>query len=76
MSNHASTSALHAARFVLALWNSHVDWECGRFDAVRALGTWDQAHRVAFLVWATQPWWPVGDLSPVTMSVDFTIPPA
>jgi hypothetical protein len=52
------SGALHAARFVLAVWSSHADWECGRFDAVRALGAWDEAHRAAFLTWVTQPWWP------------------
>ncbi|MCO5164808.1 MAG: hypothetical protein M9894_27765 [Planctomycetes bacterium] len=52
------SGALHAARFVLSVWNSHADWECGRFDAVRALGAWDQAHRAAFLAWAARPWWP------------------
>jgi hypothetical protein len=52
------SGALHAARFVLTVWNSQAEWECGRFDAVRALGAWDQAHQAAFLAWAMQPWWP------------------
>lgn len=50
--------ALHAARFLLALWNGQAEWSCGRFDAVDALATWDRAHRTAFLAWASEPWWP------------------
>ncbi len=52
------SGALHAARFVLAVWNVHAEWECGGFDLVRAVGAWDTAHRAAFLAWASQPWWP------------------
>jgi hypothetical protein len=51
--------ALEAARFVLQVWNSDVDWtafarelgiECGNalvpFNVVRAMGRWDhRAHR-------------------------------
>ncbi len=52
------SGALHAARFVLAVWNFHAEWDCGRFDAVRALGAWDADHRAAFVAWAARPWWP------------------
>lgn len=52
------SGALHAARFVLTVWNSHAAWACGRFDALLALGAWDRQHRAAFLAWAAQPWWP------------------
>lgn len=73
--------ALHAARFVLAVWSGRagvvgkprhrpknwdgewrfpVDspWRSGPFDVVDALGTWDGAHRAAFVAWAQRPWWP------------------
>lgn len=50
--------ALHAARFMLTLWNNRVAWSAGPFDAVEALAAWDQAHRAAFLRWARSPWWP------------------
>ncbi len=33
-------------------------WKSGLFDVVLALATWDQQHRVAFLAWAREPWWP------------------
>lgn len=49
---------LHAARFLLALWNNHARWRAGRFDAVEALCAWDRDHREAFLRWAERPWWP------------------
>ena len=52
------SGVLHAARLVLAIWNPHADWQCGRFDALAALGAWDQAHRTAFAAWVAQPWWP------------------
>lgn len=52
------SGALHAARFVLAVWNANASWECGGFEVVKALGAWDAAHRAAFLSWAAQPWWP------------------
>lgn len=52
------SGAQHAARFVFAVWNSAARWSCGRFDAVRALGSWDRDHQAAFLAWATEPWWP------------------
>jgi hypothetical protein len=51
------SGALHAARFVLAVWNSRIEWECGRFDAVNALSAWDDAHRAAFRSWVAHPWW-------------------
>jgi hypothetical protein len=43
--------ALHAARFVLALWDNAEIWSCGRFDAIEALAVWDGPHRGAFLTW-------------------------
>jgi hypothetical protein len=51
-------AARHAARFILTLWNTEVVWRIGRFDAVRAMGTWDGLHRAAFHSWVKDPWWP------------------
>ena len=54
----ASTSGLrHAARFVLAVWNSRGEWKCGTFNAVEALQCWDRDHRDAFQRWVLDPWW-------------------
>ena len=47
----------HAARFILAVWNSDADWPCGKFDAVEALSVWDGPHHGAFLTWVAAPWW-------------------
>ena len=51
------SGALHAARFVLAVWRD-APWECGPFDVVSAMAAWDEHHRAAFLAWAAEPWWP------------------
>jgi hypothetical protein len=51
------SGALHAARFVLAVWDNAAEWRCGRFDAVEALASWDAPHRGAFLTWVAKPWW-------------------
>lgn len=50
--------AFCAARFVLAVWNSTDEWQCGTFDVMEALACWDREHRAAFLEWAREPWWP------------------
>ncbi len=39
-------------------FNVDTHWRCGIFDIVDALGTWDHAHRAAFVAWAREPWWP------------------
>ncbi len=52
------SAALHAARFVLEVWDSSGRWDCGPFGVVNALATWDHAHKKAFLRWAADPWWP------------------
>ncbi|WP_165074828.1 hypothetical protein [Paludisphaera rhizosphaerae] len=46
------------ASFVLAVWDSSTDWECGRFELMEALHVWPDEHRIAFLRWAADPWWP------------------
>jgi hypothetical protein len=53
-----SDGALHAAKFLLALWNNQQVWDCGKFDVTDAMSIWDAEHRAAFVVWAEQPWWP------------------
>lgn len=49
--------AIHAARFVLSVWNPHPKRKCGKFDLHNALSCWDRQHRAAFLAWAQDPWW-------------------
>jgi hypothetical protein len=53
-----SSGGLHAARFVLQVWNVHTSWPAGRFNVVDAYGTWDPAHRAAFAAWAREPFLP------------------
>lgn len=40
------------------LFRVETPWRAGPFDAVDAMGTWDAAHREAFLSWVRDPWWP------------------
>lgn len=46
------------ASFILAVWDSSTEWEAGRFDLMEALNVWSPSHRVPFLEWASDPWWP------------------
>lgn len=39
-------------------WNLDSHWRIGPFDVVDAMGTWDAAHRNAFVAWAQDPWFP------------------
>ena len=39
-------------------FNVDTHWHCGIFDIVDALGTWDHAHRAAFVSWVEDPFWP------------------
>lgn len=50
--------ALHAARFVLSVFNFRTKWPepIGTFNLVEALGTWDDANRAAFQAWVMNPW--------------------
>lgn len=54
----ASQGERVTASFILAVWDSSTDWECGRFDLMEALNVWPDEHRIAFLRWAANPWWP------------------
>jgi hypothetical protein len=53
-----SHGAFCAARFILAVYNSTDEWQCGTFDLMEALACWDDQHRAAFLEWVREPWWP------------------
>ena len=66
-----SSGALHAGRFLLSVWNPSTDWieqarEKGidgagaakRFDLFDSVGVWDDAHRLACMVWIEAPFWP------------------
>jgi len=33
-------------------------WTVGAFDAIQAMGSWDETHRAAFIAWCAAPWWP------------------
>jgi hypothetical protein len=49
----------HAVAFVLNVWNS--EWAVSHrwpFNIVRAMGTWDHAHRRAFMEWCERPYLP------------------
>lgn len=52
-----STSAYHAARFLLAVWSKGAEWDNTPFDVFAAMTVWDEPHRAAFLAWAADPWW-------------------
>ncbi len=45
-----STGERVTARFMLAVWDSSVDWEAGRFDLMEALNVWPLSHREPFLL--------------------------
>ena len=55
------TGATQAGLFILSVWAGSSDgpsgWGLPRFDALRAIGGWDERHRSAFLAWAESPWW-------------------
>ena len=61
-----SSGGRNAALFVLYIWDPGTDWKevaglenygLGRFDLAKMIGNWDQAHQVAFVGWATDPFW-------------------
>lgn len=47
-------AAIAAAQFLLSVWNRSCRWQCGSFDVTGAFETWDSAHRLGFLNWATR----------------------
>ena len=51
----ASTGERLAVQFVLAVWNQHHEWKCGKFDVIDASSTWDEEHWNAFRAWADRP---------------------
>ncbi len=67
-----SSGAIHSGRFVLSVWNPSTNWsevarEGGiegaderlrRFDLFDAVGVWDDAHRLACMIWIEAPFWP------------------
>jgi len=64
------SSALHAVRFVLQVWNCRRDWRAtakdeglggghlAPFNLVEACSIWDNRHRVACLAWIEAPFFP------------------
>lgn len=67
-----SSGMLHAAKFVLSVWNPTTDWNefahekgflsagerLAPFNMHDALGAWDFAHRDAFAKWVHGAFWP------------------
>jgi hypothetical protein len=53
----ATSGSRHACAFLLGVWSNAYTYACGRFDVHKALATWDDEHRAAFLSWAQAPWW-------------------
>jgi hypothetical protein len=67
-----SSGMLHAARFMLSVWNPRVDWnevaheegilegdeKLSPFNLHDALGCWDYEHRDAFASWVRGAFWP------------------
>lgn len=78
-SSPLSPSGELAARFVLDVWASTVDWRAvaeqlglrgdrlGGFDAVEAMRRWDEAHRAAFVAWAMTPFFGSGNAVTATL---------
>lgn len=52
----ASSGEKHSACFVLNVWNQYEEWQCGRFDLIGALTTWDAWHHQALMRWVSAPW--------------------
>lgn len=52
----SSPATRDAVRFVLGVWNPQQPAARG-FQALDALGRWDQHQRAAFVAWARSPWW-------------------
>ena len=57
----SSSGQKRAIEFCLNVWNQDTDWtEFGyqNFNFASAFGTWDDAHKAAFLAWAKDPFFP------------------
>jgi len=55
------SGSCHAINLALEIWNSHENWKkCGfqNFSLRQAMGTWDPAHRKAFLSYVENPFFP------------------
>lgn len=50
-----SSAGVQATAFVLEVYNGNGGFDHPDFDLVRAIGTWDSAHRRAFAKWAAEP---------------------
>ena len=48
---HPDDGGIHAARFVLYLWDSTHQWTSGQWDLKAALWAWDDFHLAAFQLW-------------------------
>lgn len=54
-----SSGEHHAVCFLLGVRDPHNrEWNHPRFDAIEAIGSWDQPQIDAFLSWASDPFWP------------------
>lgn len=53
-----TSGSLHAALFILQVWNPDTKWTAGRFNVARAFQVWDYHHHSAFMAWARDPWFP------------------
>ena len=53
-----SGAAVHAARFLLSVWDNRRQWRCGCFDLIEAIRTWDDDHATALRAWIGKPWLP------------------
>lgn len=55
------SGATQAGLFVLSVWAGSSEgpegWGLPRFDAMRAIGAWDETHRQVFAEWCRSPWW-------------------
>lgn len=53
-----TSGSLHAALFILSVWDPSHRWTAGRFNVCRAFQVWDEPHCDAFRAWAARPWFP------------------
>lgn len=50
-----SKGELIIARFVLGVWDSYVEWQCGKFDLFEAVGIFDSGNRQVLYEWVKDP---------------------